>query len=173
MCISSKNIVLCEACQRYFLLRLSLWSSFNMCQLCVITQVLHSCCRCHCFDGAPTCPPALCWLSSKDSGSTPAACFLVFLFNVVTDCGTIQLIVVPIRTGCSWKLLQAFNKKKKQKAKNKKRQKFQSELKHLLLSLSLDERWYFGHLFGSSQLNSEEGLLRRDVSFCGNRTEEV
>lgn len=108
----------CKACRRCFFLRLSLWSSFNMCQLCVITQVLHSCCRCHCFDGAPTRPLALCWLSSKDSGSTPAACFLVFLFNVVADCGTIQLIVVPIRTGCGWKLLQAFNKKNNNKKKN-------------------------------------------------------
>lgn len=115
--MSSKNTVLCKACHCHVFLSLSLWSSFNMCQLCVITQVLHSCCRCRCFDGAPTCPLALCWLSSKDSGSTPAACFLVFLCNVAADCGTIQLIVVPIRTGCSWKLLQAFSKKFKKKPK--------------------------------------------------------
>lgn len=51
-----------------------------MCQLSVITQVWHSFCRCHCFDGVSTCPLALCSLPSKDSLRQHARCLFVSLF---------------------------------------------------------------------------------------------
>lgn len=57
---------------------------FNTCQMSVITQLLHSCCRCHCFDGVLTCPLAWCWLPVKGSGSLPGACFPLFF---VAHCG--------------------------------------------------------------------------------------
>lgn len=49
-----------------------------------ITRSLHSCCRCHCFDGVLTCPLACCWLPVTGSGSLPGACFTVFF---VALCG--------------------------------------------------------------------------------------
>lgn len=80
------------------------------CQLSVITQVLHSWCTCHCFDGVPTCPLCLCaGCLQRTQAHCQLLAFSCCYFHVVADCGPVQLIVVPIRPGHSWK------KKKKSK----------------------------------------------------------
>lgn len=99
-------------------------------------------------------------LQRTHSGNMPGACFPV---SFVADGGKIHVLVVRIRKKCCSGQLVLIKYEKKQKTK-----KFESDLKHLLLSLSLDQQWYFGRLFCESELNSEEGLLWRDVLFCGN-----
>lgn len=60
-------------------------SLFNMCQLSVITQVLHSFCRCHCFDAVVARPLALCSLPSKDTLRQQARCWFLF-FPLLAFC---------------------------------------------------------------------------------------
>lgn len=101
-------------------------------QLSIITQVPHSFCRCHCFDEVSTCPLLFCSRSSNASLRQLARWF----FSSVT-------VLSVWKRPRFYRFVQS-NYIIKQSL---------SLLMHLLVSLSLDQQWYFGLLFCESSLN--------------------